>query len=270
MNPQPDYIEINRQSWNRRTAYHTQSEFYDLPGFLRGNCSLNAIELSLLGDVKGKSILHLQCHFGQDTLSLARRGAKATGIDLSDAAIGKARELNAQLGLDAHFICCNLYDLPGHLNGQFDIVFTSYGVIGWLPDLNAWGSVISRFLRPGGRFVLVEFHPVVWMFDDDFAKIGYRYFNTGPIVETESGTYADRTAPIRQENVLWNHGLGEVVQGLLNNGLEIQSLEEYDYSPYNCFRHTEKIADRKYRIAHLGDKIPMMFSVVAGKSSRTG
>jgi SAM-dependent methyltransferase len=269
MNSPLDYLEINRQSWNRRTAFHTRSEFYDLPGFLRGNCSLNEIELALLGDVGSKTLLHLQCHFGQDTLSLARRGAKVTGIDLSDAAIETARDLNAQLGLDARFIACNLYDLPRHLQGQFDVVFTSYGTIGWLPDLNSWAHVVSHFLRPGGQFVFVEFHPVVWMFDDDFATVKYRYFNSGPIVETESGTYADPAAPIRQQYVTWNHGIGEVLQSLLHHGLEIRHFREYDYSPYNCFRHTEQIAERKYRIGPLGDKIPLVYSLEAVKKGPT-
>jgi SAM-dependent methyltransferase len=110
----------------------------------------------------------------------------------------------------ANFICCDIYDLPNHLNQQFDVVFTSYGTIGWLPDLNKWAAVIQQFLKPGGQFVFVEFHPVVWMYDDDFSKVGYNYFNTGPIVENESGTYADRDAAIQQDYIMWNHGLAEV------------------------------------------------------------
>src|SRR5436189_4993553 len=136
MSTQPDYVELNRRAWNMRTTYHVQSSFYHVKEFTKGESSLNAIELALLGDIKGKSILHLQCHFGQDSLSLARMGAKVTGVDLSDKSIEKAKELNKQLDLDADFICCNIYDLPNHLTKEFDIVFTSYGTIGWLPDLN--------------------------------------------------------------------------------------------------------------------------------------
>ncbi|MFT2009506.1 class I SAM-dependent methyltransferase [Pontibacter sp. 13R65] len=260
-----NYIEKNRESWNSSTDYHVKSDFYDMDGFLKGNSSLNSIELNLLGDIAGKSVLHLQCHFGQDSISLARMGANVTGVDLSDRAIAKAKEIATQTGARAEFICCDLYDLPHHLHQQFDIVFTSYGTIGWLPDLEKWGQLISAFLKPGGKFVFVEFHPVVWMFDKDFNKIGYSYFNTGAIVETEAGTYADREAPIAQESVSWNHSLGEVLHGLLHNGLQLQSFQEFDYSPYNCFNETEEFEPKKFRIKHLQNKIPMLYALVATK-----
>lgn len=238
-----------------------------MDSFLSGKSSLNSIELALLGDLKGKTILHLQCHFGQDTISLSRLGADVTGVDLSDKAIENAVRIAKEMGAEVRFICCDIYDLPAHLEQQFDIVFTSYGTIGWLPDLDRWAGIVSRYLKPGGKFVFVEFHPVVWMFDDAFEKIGYRYFNSGAIVETESGTYADKTADITQTYVMWNHGLGEVISSLLQNGMELNALEEYDYSPYNCFQKTVEIAPGKYRIAHLDDKIPMVYSVVATKKS---
>jgi SAM-dependent methyltransferase len=151
------------------------------------------------------------------------------------------------------------------LDKKFDIVFTSYGTIGWLPDLNKWAQVISQFLRPNGQFIFVEFHPVVWMFDDNFEKIGYRYFNSGAIIESETGTYADKDADIKQSYVMWNHGMGEVLNSLIKNGLEINSLDEFDYSPYNCFNKTIEFEPNKYRIAHLDDKIPMVYSLRATK-----
>lgn len=265
MNSEKNYLDINRESWNNKTEVHLKSEFYDLEGFLNGNTSLNDIELNLLGDVTGKSILHLQCHFGQDTISLSRLGAEVTGVDLSDKAIESARQIAKETNADAHFICCDIYDLPNHLDKQFDIVYTSYGTIGWLPDLDKWANIISRYLKPNGQFVFVEFHPVVWMFDDNFGHIGYNYFNSGAIIEKEKGTYADKTADITQEYVMWNHGLGEVINSLLTNGLEIKSLNEFDYSPYNCFNKTIEFAPKKYRIEHLENKIPMVYSVVAGK-----
>ena len=260
-----NYLEINRNAWNQKTKVHLESEFYGMEAFMKGQSSLNDIELNLLGDVKGKTILHLQCHFGQDTLSLARMGASVTGVDLSDEAIETARQLNADLGFDARFICCNVYELPTVLDQTFDVVFTSYGTIGWLPDMDLWAGVVSRFLKPGGQFVFVEFHPVVWMFDDDFSKIGYRYFNSGALLETETGTYAEPGADLVQDYVSWNHGMAEVIQALINNGLQLSNFQEYDYSPYNCFRHTVKLAERKYRIQHLDDKIPMVYSLVAQK-----
>jgi ubiquinone/menaquinone biosynthesis C-methylase UbiE len=263
MNLEQNYLEVNRQSWNKKTEAHLKSEFYDLEGFLKGKTSLNEIELNLLGNIKGKTILHLQCHFGQDTISLSRLGAEVTGIDLSDKAIEAARHIANDTNSNAKFICCDLYDLPSHLNEKFDIVFTSYGTIGWLPDLDKWAEIISRFLKPEGQFVFVEFHPVVWMFDENFDKIGYRYFNSGAIIETQSGTYADRGANITQSYVMWNHGLSEVLNSLINKGLEINSFEEFDYSPYNCFSKTVEFEPKRFRIEHLGNRIPMVYSIRA-------
>lgn len=265
MDKTDDYIAINRQSWNNRTDTHLKSEFYDLENFIKGKTSLNSIELDLLGDIKGKTILHLQCHFGQDTISLSRLGADVTGMDLSDKAIESAQKIAKDTKSDARFVCCDIYDLPNHLDQQFDIVFTSYGTIGWLPNLNKWADIIFQFLKPNGKLVFVEFHPVVWMFDDNFQKIDYNYFNAGAILESENGTYADKSATITQEYVVWNHGLSEVINSLLNNSLEIISFNEFDYSPYNCFNKTIEFEPKKYRIEHLGNKIPMVYSIVAQK-----
>ena len=267
MTTENNYIEINRQSWNNRTEIHLKSEFYDLDNFLKGKCSLNDIELNLLGDIEGKTILHLQCHFGQDTISLGRLGANVTGIDLSDKAIESAKQIAKDTNSNAKFICCDIYDLPNHLDEKFDIVFTSYGTIGWLPDLDKWAKIISKFLKPNGQFVFVEFHPVVWMFDDNFENIKYNYFNSGAIIESESGTYADKTAEITQDYVMWNHSLSEVINNLIKNGLEITTFEEFDYSPYNCFNKTIEFEPKKYRISHLDNKIPMVYALVAKKKT---
>lgn len=267
MNSEQNYIEINRQSWNNRTETHLKSEFYDLDGFLSGKTSLNEIELNLLGNIKGKTILHLQCHFGQDSISLSRLGADVTGVDLSDKAIESAKQIAKDTNSNAKFICCDIYDLPKHLDEKFDLVFTSYGTIGWLPDLDKWAKIISKFLKPGGQFVFVEFHPVVWMFDDNFDQVAYRYFNSGAIIETENGTYADKNADISQSYVMWNHGLSEVINNLIGNGLEINSLDEFDYSPYNCFNKTIEFEPKKFRIKHLNNNIPMVYSITATKKN---
>ena len=265
MKKEDNYIAINRQSWNNRVQSHMNSDFYDLEGFLKGNTSLNSIELELLGDIKNKHILHLQCHFGQDSLSLGRLGAHVTGVDLSDKAVESAIELANKTKIDANFICSDIYELPKCLDKQFDIVFTSYGTIGWLPDLDKWAKIVAKYLKPGGKFVFVEFHPVVWMFDDDFEKIAYHYFNKEVIIETEKGSYADKTADLSQEYVMWNHSMSDVVNNLVKNGLEINSLDEFDYSPYNCFNKTEEFKPNKFRIKHLNNKIPMVFAIVATK-----
>jgi SAM-dependent methyltransferase len=263
MEPQEAYLDINRRSWNSRVDAHYASDFYKVKEFVEGACSLQSIELEQLGDVRGLRILHVQCHFGQDSIALSRRGAEVTGVDFSEKAIAKARELAELCGTKTRFVCCDVYDLPRHLDETFDVVFTSYGVLGWLPDLNRWASTLSRFLKPGGRLLLVEFHPVVWMFDDDFSKVQYRYMNSGPILETQSGTYAEPGADLTLQSMMWNHGLGDVTNSLIENGLQIRSLREYDYSPYPCFRNTVEFEPGKFRIPHLGDQIPMVYSILA-------
>ena len=258
-----NYIETNKDAWNKRTTVHVDSEFYDVKAFLNGASSLNDTELILLGDVSGKKILHLQCHFGQDSLSLARMGARVTGVDLSDKAIEKATELNNAIQQDANFICCDIYDLPFHLDDKFDIVFTSYGTIGWLPDLEKWGAIVAKYLKPQGKFIMVDFHPVVWMFDNDFTKIQYSYFNTEAIIENSTGTYADKNAAISYQEIGWNHSLSEIFSGLLKNKLCINDFQEYDYSNYDCFANMATIAPGKFRIEPLGNKAPLMYSIVA-------
>jgi len=258
-----DYKSINKESWNRRTESHYDSEFYDNKNFIKGKNSLNDIELEILGDVSGKSILHLQCHFGQDTISFSRLGAKAVGVDLSDRAIEKAKGLAEITESSAEFICSDIYDLPNVLDGKFDIVFTSYGTIGWLPDLDKWASVIKHFIKQGGQFLIADFHPTLWMFDDDFEGVKYNYFNDGPIVETETGSYADKEGEWEKEYVGWNHSIAEIFTSLMDKGLTIKKMQEFDYSPYDCFSHTEKVGDRKFQIKKFGNKLPMVYAILA-------
>ncbi|MGB3074934.1 MAG: class I SAM-dependent methyltransferase [Chitinophagales bacterium] len=260
-----DYFEANKKVWNTRTPVHINSEFYNMEWFKKGATSLKQVELEELGDVKNRKLLHLQCHFGQDTLSWARLGAKATGVDFSTAAIATAKNLSDELKLDATFICSDIYELDKILHESFDVVFTSYGVIGWLPDLDKWASIIAHFLRIGGTFYIAEFHPVVWMFDNNFEKIIYPYHQTDVIQEEESGTYADPDATIKTTSYTWNHGLGEVVTALIAHGLKIEFLHEFPFSPYNCFQNTVEGTDGNFRIRNLENLIPMMYSIKATK-----
>ncbi|QJB40990.1 class I SAM-dependent methyltransferase [Chitinophaga oryzae] len=263
MHDEQHYLAANKALWNKRAAVHVNSSFYDVPAFLEGRNSLNSIELALLGDVGGKRILHLQCHFGQDTLSLARMGAKVTGVDLSDVAIAEATRLTSELNLfhQATFICSDIYSLPVHLHDKFDIVFTSYGTIGWLPDLNKWAGVVQHFLKPGGVFVMAEFHPVVWMFDDQFTRVQYDYFNTETIVENNTDTYTDAeaAADVKGVSYSWNHPLSDVIGSLLAQGLQLQVLQEFDYSPYNCFQHTTG-ENGHFQIKGMEGKLPMVYA----------
>lgn len=262
---QTDYIQTNKDSWNKRTEVHYNSEFYDNESFKKSGNSLNEIELEFLTELKGKKVLHLQCHFGQDSISLSKMGAEVVGVDLSDKAIEKAKELAGEMKVNTQFICCDVYSLPEILDEQFDYVFSSYGTVGWLPDSNKWASVISHFLKPGGKFIFAEFHPVVWMFDDSLNTIEYRYFNSEPIIETDQGTYTDSEKEISETCITWNHGLAEIFNSLKNNGLAVDEFREYDYSPYNCFQNLEEFEPKKYRVKHIGNKIPMVYALVAIK-----
>ena len=261
-----NYYKTNREAWNARTKIHLCSSFYDLDKFKKEIKSVPDLDLSLLGDVRGKSILHLQCHFGMDTLSLSKLGANVMGIDFSEEAIQTAKSLNEELGLNAQFCCCNVYDVPTMLQGQqFDIVYASYGVVNWLPDLIQWGQVISQMLKDGGKFVIVEFHPILWMFNEDFSQVRYAYSRKEPYV-VEEPTYTDSEIDTRQKTVTWNHGLAVVLNGLLHNGLRIKSFGEYVYSPFNLFGNMIAEKNGTFKIAGKKGEIPMLFSVVAVKN----
>ena len=261
-----NYLKINQKAWNDKTLVHLTSEFYDQTSFLEGKNSLKKPELDVLGDVRGKKILHLQCHFGQDTLSLARLGAIVTGLDFSNVAIENAVKINDQLGLNASFICSDVYSLPDDLIGQFDIVFTSYGTIGWLPELKSWAETIKKALAPGGKFIMVDFHPFIWTFDNDVQKIEYDYFNSEPIIEEIEGTYADRNAPIKTQTISWNHGIGEILNTKIQAGISIQEFSEMDYSPINCFSNMKKIDEDKFIFDHIPQAIPMIYRIVGIKN----
>ncbi|MBK9537844.1 MAG: class I SAM-dependent methyltransferase [Flavobacteriales bacterium] len=256
-------FEANRVLWNARTPHHLASRMYDVESFVAGRNSLTALELELLGDVAGKRILHLQCHFGQDTLSLARMGAQVTGLDISDVAIAEAKKMTERCGLQAEWILSNVIDHRPELDGLFDIVFTSYGTIGWLPDLGPWAANIQRYLKPGGRLVFVEFHPVMWMFDNGFTRIAYSYFNDELIKEEEEGTYAERTAGIKLPTYSWNHPLGDVLGTLLDKGLRLERFVELDGSPHDCFLNSVTGADGMHRIKGMEGKLPMVYGLSA-------
>jgi SAM-dependent methyltransferase len=260
-----DYIEINKKLWDDKTDVHYKSDFYDVESFVKGKNSLNPIELDMLGDIKGKRILHLQCHFGMDSISLSRHGGIVTGVDLSEKAINKATELNEIVGANTRFIQSDIYSLHEKLKEQFDIVFTSYGVVGWLPDMDRWAETINKFLKPGGKFVMVEFHPVIWMFSYDFKKIEFNYSGPEPIVEELDGTYTDRDADLKNKSVSWNHGLANVIDSLIKKRLIISDFKEYNYSPYNCFEKTVEVENGKFQIRGLENKIPMLYSITADK-----
>jgi SAM-dependent methyltransferase len=265
MSKEKKYFAVNQEHWNRRVSIHQNSAFYDVEGFRNGNSTLNAVEREEVGSVDGKSMLHLQCHFGLDSMSWARAGAEVAGVDFSEDAIDLARELNRDAKTNTDFICCNVYDLKEKLNRDFDIVFTSYGVVGWLPDLDRWAEVVCRFVKRGGIFYMAEFHPVVWMFDEGFSKLSYSYFNRGVIEIEQSSTYADRDASFEGTEYSWNHPLGDVVNALISHGLKVEFVHEYDYSPYNCFPDMVEREKGKFYLKDYEGILPMMYSIKARK-----
>ncbi len=257
------YFETNKQTWDEKVEIHAESDFYDMEAFKKGETSLKSYELDALADVSGKSLLHLQCHFGQDTLSWGRMGAKCTGVDLSEKAIELAKQLNAELNQNAEFICCNVLDTSKYVKDQFDIIFTSYGVIGWLPDLKPWGEMIAERLKPGGIFYIVEFHPIVWMFDylEEKPVMKYGYHQKDVIYEEYEGTYANTSSTMISKEYGWNHGLGEVISALSEAGLTIESLKEYDQSPYEIF---PGLIEKEKGMFETKDKLyPLIFAIKA-------
>ncbi|MEZ4840070.1 MAG: class I SAM-dependent methyltransferase [Flavobacteriaceae bacterium] len=265
MEDQQHYFEINKATWNNKVKVHAKSNMYDLESFKAGKSSLMPYELKGLGNIKCKSLLHLQCHFGQDTLSWSRLGAICTGVDISDEGIKLAKELNDELQLDAKFVCCNVLDISKYVTDTFDIIFTSYGVIGWLPNLKPWAAMIVERLNKGGTFYMVEFHPIVWMFDYLSGKpiMKYGYMQKEAIYEEYEGTYANTSSKIISKEYGWNHGLGEVVTSLANAGLHIEYLNEYDESPYNVLPDLKKTDSGMYVTK---DKLyPLIFEIKATK-----
>lgn len=255
------YFETNKKHWNERTKVHVRSDFYDNAAFLKGKNSLNAIELPYLQNLEGKRVLHLQCHFGQDTISLKRLGAAtATGVDFSEEAITFATNMAKELNEGVSFILGNVLHLDQLIDGEFDLIFCSYGVTGWLPELDTWAKNISRFLAPGGRFVYAEFHPVMWMFDDDVEKITYPYLHGDVIAEDLQGTYTDGGEHLQYKSFGWNYGISEVITPLLNSGLQLKTFNEYDHSPYECWPNMV-MKEHGLQMKGREGKLPMVYLI---------
>jgi SAM-dependent methyltransferase len=273
-------IEANRMLWDSWTRINLASSLYDVEGFAAGRGSdLDPIALAGPGDVRGKALLHLQCHFGMDSIRWARHGAMVTGVDFSPEAIAAARALAARMGVPVAFVQSDLYELPSRLEGRFDVVFTSHGVLGWLPDLERWAQVIAHFLAPGGIFSIVEVHPVLQLFNDRLVepdlRLLYPYFHgPGPFTEEHAGCYSDPDAPIRSVEHVWLHKISDIIGALLRAGLRIESFEEYPFLGWRFFPWMEERADGWWHLPeHEGlplgrGSLPLMFSLRARKDAR--
>jgi SAM-dependent methyltransferase len=257
-------MEANRAHWDEAAGIHPTTEFYDVPGFKRDKRPFDDLVLAQIGDVAGQSVLHLQCHFGMDTIRFNWLGARATGVDFSPVAIQTARELAADVGADVRFIESNIYDLPDVLDEQYDLVFKSYGTLCWLPDIRAWARVVARYVKPGGRFIIIDGHPAAWPLDfdnPDSLTIRFPYFRMEePFVDESAGTYADTNASLTNRRTYeWNHPLGEIITALIEAGLTIEHVGEYDYCAWKYLPMMEKVdADfwklplRATKLQHIG------------------
>jgi SAM-dependent methyltransferase len=275
------YMTANRDLWDELARVHETTSFYDLDGFRRGGVRLRDFEIEDVGPVEGKTLLHLQCHFGIDTLSWARLGARVTGADFSPKAVDLATRLAAELDLDARFVCSNVYDLIGSLDGQFDVVYTSRGVLGWLPDVGAWARVAAHFVKPGGVFYIHEIHPVARVWQDENVAPGelrlhYPYFTPPKPLEFDSqGSYADPDAHLAvTKEYGWNHSMAEIVTALASAGLRIDLLREFPYSEWamgfleerNVTPDGETEAKSTWWLPeHAGGELPLFFALRASK-----
>ncbi len=268
-----EYLRSNRELWNAWADLHLTSEFYDVEAFKAGKDSLDP-EDDELGDVSGSSLLHLQCHFGKDTLSWARRGARVTGADFSPRAIAAARELAEEVGIPATFVCSAIDELPDALDGRFDIVYTSRGVLGWLPDLARWGQVVAHFLAPGGTFFIHETHPTLYVFDDERSEpelhVRYPYFATAEPLRFEyEGSYAVPEAKVRVVEYAWTHSLSDIVSALLDAGLRIVSFREHPEMYYRFAPFMVEVSPGRWRLPEAMPQLPLAFTLKAVREDRT-
>lgn len=269
---EPSWLQENRVSWDARVGVHVASAFYDVEGFLADakRLSLQPYEPALLGDVTGLDLVHLQCHFGLDTLSWARLGAKVTGLDLAPSAVEAARALAERAGLDASFIEGNTYDAAELIDRRFDVVYTGFGAICWLPDLERWAQVVAALLKPGGRLCLAEFHPILSVVGDDGERIAYDYFKPEPYREPWADSYADPEATFEPTMVNeWVHPISSVVTALLDVGLELASLAEYPSACFKPFANMVPSGDgpRRWAMPEGGPRVPLEYSLVARRPS---
>ncbi|MEE9437793.1 MAG: class I SAM-dependent methyltransferase [Saprospiraceae bacterium] len=254
-----DFFASNKQLWNNKTEVHIKSDFYDNESFLKGRNTLNPIELEYLKDIKDKTILHIQCHFGQDSISLARMGAKVTATDISNVALQYANEFNKTLNTDVKFVETDTYRINEYIDEKFDLVLLSYGAIPWLPDINKLAEIVKSRLNPGGRVLIVEFHPMFFSFDHDSGAISFGYNNVHMYAEDVEGTYADKNSSVKGKEYFWQHSLEEIMMPFINNKMKLNVFREYYYSPYNAVSNMKQIDDNKYVYGDFPYPIPHVF-----------
>lgn len=265
-----DWREANRSSWDERVPIHVASDFYDLAGFRSGKDALRDFEVEEVGDVTGRTLLHLQCHFGQDTLSWARRGAaRVVGLDFSEPAVETARSLATELGFGpdrAAFVAADVYEAVEAVpDRSYDIVYTGTGALTWLPDITRWAETAASLVAPGGFLYLAEFHPLTDVLDDETgSRVVHDYFSRDAWVDETPGTYADLGArTVNNRSVEWQHPIGEVVSALCAAGLRLEFLREHDVSLFPRFETLTADDNGYYRFQDGRPRIPLMYSLKA-------
>ncbi|HEY7689390.1 MAG TPA: class I SAM-dependent methyltransferase [Dongiaceae bacterium] len=261
--------EQNRRRWDELAAVHPGTAFYGVDRFKAGEDALLPIERAEVGPVAGKSLLHLQCHIGLDTLNWARKGARVTGLDYSGEAVRQARKLAAETGLAADFVEADVYDAREAIGGSFDIVYVTWGALLWLPDLRRWAKIVASLLSPGGFLYLLEGHPAALMLDQkekgDPLTVTLPYSKSdGPLVFTSDKTYAGGDVPIKNETSYeWAHSLSDIVMSVLNAGLALEFLHEHDCLAWQLFPAMERRADGMWVLPKDRPAIPLAYSLKA-------
>jgi SAM-dependent methyltransferase len=264
-----EWADLNRRWWDERVPLHAAGELYGLEDFVTDPqaTTLRPFEVSEVGDVEGRTLLHPQCHFGMDSLSWARRGAAVTGLDFSPAAVAAATEVAARAGLDAEFLTGNVFDAVEIVGGRtFDVVYTGLGALNWLPDIGRWAQVMAALTAPDGRFYLAEFHPAAAMLGDDDLTVRYPYFHDRdqPHEWDEAGSYGDPDAATEHNSTVeWTHGIGSVVTALIDAGLTIEFLHELDYTLYPRWPFLTRSGRDTYRLPEDMPSVPLIYSLRA-------
>lgn len=262
-----DYLEVNRALWDELVPIHMGSAYYDLDGFLAGEQCLRDFEVREIGDVEGRELLHLQCHFGMDTLAWARLGARVTGLDFSEKAIEMARGLAHTMGLPARFVTSDVYQARGVLDEAYDIVYTGIGALVWLPDLDRWARTVASLLKPGGFLYLAEFHPFADTLDyEEGRTVSNDYFSEAPQEWDEQGSYADPEAYVRNSrSVQFHHPLSAIINALIGAGLRLDFLHEHDVT---LFRRLGMLEQRGQLFHHPEGvpRVPLMYTLRATRA----
>jgi len=265
-----DWLEINRRNWDERVAIHRRDRTgtYGIDALRKTGPALDGIEAAELGPIAGKSVVHLQCHFGVDTLALARLGATVTGLDFSPAAIAAARELAREVGISARFVEGNVYDAPRLVDERFDLVFVTWGALCWLPDVAAWAAVVAAMLKPGGQLYLAEGHPGIMPLEEEDGRLVFRHaWRQAPDAplrfETPITYTGDPDLLTNKETREWTHPLSAVVGGLLAAGLRLDFLHEHETLPWRAFPMMVEAEDRQYRLPPEHPPLPLSYSLKA-------